>query len=97
DTPAGWSSPVTLPLGTKIFAGTAFVVVAALGAALVVTRNRAERAADAASERALRATEDAIGDALVGRSRTLRQLTAALVQVPAYVSRIGEALRTNDR
>jgi len=88
---------VRLPLGTKIFAGTAFVVVAALGAALVVTRNRAERAADAASERALRATEDAIGDALVGRSRTLRQLTAALVQVPAYVSRIGEALRTNDR
>jgi eukaryotic-like serine/threonine-protein kinase len=88
---------VRLPLGTKIFAGTAFVVVAALGAALLVTKNRADSAADAASERALRATEDAIGDALVGRSRTLRQLAAALVQVPAYVSRIGEALRTNDR
>jgi HAMP domain-containing protein len=88
---------VRLPLGTKIFAGTAFVVVAALGAALVVTKSRANSAADAASERALRATEDAIGDALVGRSRTLRQLTAALVQVPTYVSRIGEALRTNDR
>ncbi|HEY7636063.1 MAG TPA: protein kinase [Gemmatimonadales bacterium] len=86
-----------LPLGTKIFAGTAFVVVAALGAALVVTKIRANSAADAASERALRATEDAIGDALVGRSRTLRQLAAALVQVPAYVSRIGEALRANDR
>jgi HAMP domain-containing protein len=88
---------VRLPLGTKIFAGTAFVVVAALGAALLVTKSRANSAADAASERALRATEDAIGDALVGRSRTLRQLIAALVQVPAYVSRIGEALRADDR
>ena len=39
----------------------------------------------------------AIGDALVSRSQSLRQLTAALVQVPAYVSRIGEALRTDDR
>jgi HAMP domain-containing protein len=88
---------VRLPLGTKIFAGTAFVVVAALGAALVVTKNRANSAADAASARALRATQDAIGDALVGRSETLRQLVAALVQVPAYVSRIGESLRNNDR
>jgi serine/threonine-protein kinase len=88
---------VRVPLGTKIFAGTAFVVLAALGAALLVTKSRANSAADAASERALRATEDAIGDALMGRSRTLRQLTSALVQVPTYVSRIGEALRTDDR
>jgi HAMP domain-containing protein len=86
-----------MPLGTKIFAGAALVVVAALGTALLVTRSRAEAAAELASARALRATRSAIGDALVSRSRGLRQLTAALVQVPAYVSRIGESLRTGDR
>jgi serine/threonine-protein kinase len=84
-------------LATKIFAGTALVVVAALGTALVVTRSRAEAAAQAASARVLRATRSAIGDALVSRSRSLRQLTSALTQVPAYISRIGEALRTDDR
>ena len=84
-------------LATKIFAGAALVVVAALGTALLVTRSRADAAAQAASARALRATRSAIGDALVSRSQSLRQLTAALVQVPAYVSRIGEALRTDDR
>jgi serine/threonine-protein kinase len=84
-------------LATKIFAGAALVVVAALGAALVVTRSRAEAAAQAASVRALRATRAAISDALVSRSRSLRQLTTALAQVPAYVSRIGEGLRRGDR
>jgi serine/threonine-protein kinase len=84
-------------LATKIFAGAALVVVAALGAALVVTRSRAESAAQAASGRALRATRSVIGDALVSRSRSLRQLTSALAQVPAYVSRIGEGLRQDDR
>ena len=86
-----------MPLGTKIFAGAALVVVAALGTALLVTRTRTDAAAEVASARALRATRSAIGDALVSRSRSLRQLTAALVQVPAYVSRIGESLRTEDR
>ena len=86
-----------MPLGTKIFAGAALVVVAALGTALLVTRTRTEAAAEVASARALRATRSAISDALVSRSRSLRQLTAALVQVPAYVSRIGESLRTDDR
>jgi eukaryotic-like serine/threonine-protein kinase len=84
-------------LATKIFAGAALVVVAALGAALLVTRGRADQAAQMASTRALRATRSAISDALVNRSRSLRQLTAALAQVPAYVSRIGEALRRDDR
>ena len=86
-----------MPLGTKIFAGAALVVMAALGTAFVVTRGRTVEAAEIASARALRATRSAIGDALVSRSQNLRQLTAALVQVPAYVSRIGEALRTDDR
>jgi HAMP domain-containing protein len=84
-------------LATKIVAGAALVVVAALGAALVVTRARADQAAQVASTRALRATRAAIGDALVSRSRSLRQLTTALAQVPAYVSRIGEGLRRDDR
>ena len=86
-----------MPLGRKIFVGTALVVVAALGSALLVTRTRTNAAAQAASARALRATRSAISDALASRSQSLRQLTAALVQVPAYVSRIGEALRTDDR
>ena len=86
-----------MPLGRKIFVGTALVVVAALGSALLVTRSRADAAAAAASARALRATRSAISDALGSRSQSLRQLTAALVQVPAYVSRIGESLRTDDR
>lgn len=84
-------------LARKIFLGNALVVIVALGTALLVTKNRVDRAADAAAGRALRATQAAISDALEGRSRTLGRLTAALVQVPAYVSRIGEAVRTDDR
>ena len=86
-----------MPLGTRIFLGTAAVVVAVLGASLLVTKHRADEAADAASSRAVRSTAASIGDALASRSETLRRLTEALVQVPAYVSRIGESLRTGDR
>ncbi|HEY8197433.1 MAG TPA: protein kinase [Gemmatimonadales bacterium] len=86
-----------LPLGTKIFLGTALVVTLVLGAALLVTKRQADRAADSASLQAVRATQAAIRDALEGRSHTLLQLTAALVQVPVYVSRIGESVRTRTR
>jgi HAMP domain-containing protein len=86
-----------MPLGTRIFLGTALVVVAVLGSALLVTKLRADAAADAASARAVGSTAATIRDALQGRSGTLRRLTEALVEVPAYVSRIGEALRTGDR
>jgi len=86
-----------MPLGTRIFLGTAAVVVVVLGSSLLLTKHRADAAADAASSRAVRSTAAAIGDALAGRSETLRRLTEALVQVPAYVSRIGESLRTGDR
>ena len=86
-----------LPLGTKIFLGTALVVTLVLGAALLVTKRQADRAADAASLQAVQATQAAIRDALEGRSQTLLQLTAALVQVPVYVSRIGESVRTGER
>jgi HAMP domain-containing protein len=73
------------------------VVVIVLGGALLITKARADSVADVASARAIRATQASIGDALAGRSRTLRQLTAALAQVPAYVSRIGESIRRGDR
>jgi serine/threonine-protein kinase len=84
-------------LATKIFGSAGLVVAAALGVALLVTRSRTDQAAQAASSRALRATRSSIADALVSRSQSLRQLLTALVQVPAYVSRIGEALRRDDR
>ncbi len=86
-----------MPLGTRIFLGTAAVVVVVLGASLLITKHRADEAADVASSRAVRSTAASIGDALASRSETLRRLTEALVQVPAYVSRIGESLRTGDR
>jgi len=68
-----------------------------LGIALLITKRQAERAAESAALQALRATQAAIRDALGGRSQTLSQLTAALVQVPVYVSRIGESVRTGNR
>jgi len=79
-----------MPLGTRIFLGTAAVVVVVLGASLLITKHRADETADAASSRAVRSTAASIGDALASRSETLRRLTEALVQVPAYVSRIEE-------
>ncbi|HEY7480944.1 MAG TPA: protein kinase [Gemmatimonadales bacterium] len=88
---------VTLPLGTRIFLGTSLVVVAVLGSALLVTKRRADAAADDASARALAASASSINEALESRSITLLRLTQALVQVPAYVSRIGESLRAGDR
>ena len=86
-----------VPLGTRIFLGTALVVTLVLGAALLVTKRQADRAADTASFRAVSATQAAIRDALESRSHGLQQLTAALVQVPAYVSRIGESVRAGRR
>jgi serine/threonine-protein kinase len=86
-----------IPLGRRIFLGTALVVVAVLGSALLATKRRADLAADDASARALGATASSIAEALGSRSLTLLRLTQALVQVPAYVSRIGESLRAADR
>jgi eukaryotic-like serine/threonine-protein kinase len=73
------------------------VVVVVLGSALLITKRRADTVADAASAMAIRATQASIGDALASRSQTLRRLTEALAQVPAYVSRIGESIRSHDR
>jgi serine/threonine-protein kinase len=45
----------------------------------------------------LQSTQSAIEDALAGRSRGLQQLAQVLAQVPTYISRIDEALRTGNR
>jgi len=48
---------VRLPLGTRIFLGTALVVTAVLAIALLITKRQADRAADSAALQALRATQ----------------------------------------
>ncbi len=81
----------------KIFLSTATVVVVVLGGALLVTKQRADRAADDSLARALDATRSAIDDALSGRSHALRQSLAVVAQEPNYVARIGEGLRQRNR
>ncbi len=71
--------------------------MAVLGGALLVTQQRADRAADAAASRALEATRSAIEDGLTGRSRALLQSAAVLAQIPDYVARISEGLRQGRR
>lgn len=71
--------------------------MAVLGGALLVTQQRADRAADAAASRALEATRSAIEDGLAGRSRALLQSAAVLAQIPDYVARISEGLRQGRR
>lgn len=72
-------------------------MVLTLGGALALIRMRAGQAADAAIGRGLKATQSAIEDALAGRSHTLQRSAQVLAQVPAYISRIEEALRTRNR
>ncbi|HUL68917.1 MAG TPA: protein kinase [Gemmatimonadales bacterium] len=84
-------------LRAKIFFATAFVIVLVLGGALLFTKQRADRAADASIAKALEATQSAIHDALASRSRTLKQVTQGLARVPTYVSRISEAIRADNR
>lgn len=81
----------------KIFLSTASVVVVVLGGALVVTQQRANRAADDSIGRALEATRSAIDDALGGRSRALLQSLGVVAQIPEYVARISEDLKQGKR
>ena len=80
-------------LATRIFLAIAAVVTAVLGGALLATRARADRAADASVGQALAATGATVDDALRARSATLGQVMLRLVAVPAYVARLTEALR----
>ncbi len=84
-------------LGAKIFLAIATVVILVLGGALWLTKRDADRAAETSIDRALGATQTAIRDALAARSAALRRVTAGLAQVPTYVSRIDEAIRSGDR
>ncbi len=84
-------------LGLRIFLATALVVIVALGGALYLTKLKADRAADESIGKALDATQSAIEDALASRGHTLQQVAIRLAQVPTYVSRLDEALRTGDR
>jgi serine/threonine-protein kinase len=91
---------ISLPfrgLGLKLFLAIVLVVAATLGGSLGLIRLRASQAADAAIDRGLQSTQSAIEDALAGRSRGLQQLAQVLAQVPTYISRIDEALRTGNR
>ena len=68
-----------------------------LGTALLVTSRRADQAADESITRALGATQSAIEGALQRRSGNLVHAAVVLARVPAYVSRISEALKTGNR
>jgi len=99
-TPAAGGAIKGIPisgLGAKIFLSAAVVVVAVLGGSLLLTKQRADRAADESIGRALTATRAAIDDALASRSHALSQSARLIAQVPDYVARIGEALRQDNR
>ena len=72
-------------------------MVVVLGGALWLTARGANRAADESIVRSLAATQSAIRDALASRTAALLRVSAGLAQVPAYVSRIDEAIRNADR
>ena len=72
-------------------------MVVVLGGALLITKWRADRAAESSISTALDATRAAVEAELAGRSQALLDVTAALAQVPTYVSRVDEALHTDNR
>ncbi len=84
-------------LAAKIFFTMTLVFVVVLGGALLITKQRADHAADESIDQALGATQAAIEAVLTGRSDALLKVTVALAQVPSYVSRIEEALRMGNR
>ncbi len=84
-------------LGAKIVLATTLVVVAVLAGALLVTNQRADRAADQSVTRALTSTQSAIEAALASRSDGLLKVTRGFARVPTYVSRIAESIRSDNR
>ena len=84
-------------LGLKLFLAIVLVVALILGGALALIQWRANQAADAAIDRQLAATQSAIEDALASRSQAMQQVGRVLAQVPNYLSRIDEALRSGAR
>jgi serine/threonine-protein kinase len=72
-------------------------VVVVLGAALLVTGQRAGATADASVARALAATRASVADALAGRSEQLGRTAEVLALQTPYIGRIEAALRTANR
>jgi serine/threonine-protein kinase len=85
------------PLGLRIFAATALVLVLALGGALLLISRRAGQAADQAIERGLAATQAAIEEALAARSERLLRSAQLLAGVPTYISHAEQALLAGSR
>ncbi|MCZ6661586.1 MAG: protein kinase, partial [Actinobacteria bacterium] len=71
--------------------------VAVLSGALLLTKQRADRAADQSVARALTFTQRAIEALLASRSEALLKVTQGFVMVPTFVSRIEEGIRTDNR
>lgn len=86
-----------LGLGAQIFGASALVVLLALASALLLTKRRADRAADASVAQALAAADEAVNAALSSRSHALRRLLEGLARVPAYHSRASAAIRDSNR
>ena len=76
--------PVRLGLAAKIFLGSTLLVVTVLGASLGITALSATRTADAAIERALTGTRQAIASLLATRTRTLAGMSAVSAGVPQF-------------
>lgn len=82
-------------LTLKIFLGTALVVAAVLGTALVLTARSADRTAREAIQRGLESTRDQVQSALADRERTLLAGAEVFTQSAPFRS-IVESRRTND-
>ena len=81
-------------LGLRLFLAIGLVTAATLAGALALIQAKAGPVADAAIDRGLRATQSAIEDALAGQMHALRRTAQVMAQVPSYISRIDEALRS---
>ncbi|MFL5579741.1 MAG: protein kinase domain-containing protein [Gemmatimonadaceae bacterium] len=80
-------------LAVRIFLGTAAVIAAALGGALLATSRSAARAADEAVAAGLAATRDQVETTLAGRARALRDAA----RIFALNSPFGSLVEVKDR
>ncbi len=67
------------------------MVVVVLGGALLVTKHRADQAADQSLARALDAARSAVQDALDARGRVLLQVTGVQARVPTYIAQLSQS------
>ncbi|HEU4763837.1 MAG TPA: protein kinase [Gemmatimonadales bacterium] len=84
-------------LGLKVFGATLLVVVLVLGGALLLTKVRADRAANESIGRALNATRSAIRAELDTRTTALRKAASILARQSPFVARTQKALASGNR